>query len=35
MKTPFNAKTVEIVHGIEDGAYKPEFANVKLYEKLF
>lgn len=35
VKTPFNAKTVEIVHGIEDGAYNPEFANVKLYEKLF
>ena len=33
--TPFNRRTVEIVHGIEDGNYKINFANVDLYKELF
>ena len=35
VKTPFNARTVEIVHGIEDGKYKPSFDNIALYKELF
>ena len=35
VKTPFNARTVEIVHGIEDGKYAPDFKNIRLYEELF
>ena len=33
--TPFNRRTAEIVHGIEDGNYKINFANVDLYKELF
>ncbi|MCR5485107.1 MAG: 2-dehydropantoate 2-reductase [Clostridiales bacterium] len=29
--TPYNDKVVEIVHGIEDGKYKPSMDNVKLF----
>ena len=29
--TPYNQKVVDIVHGIEDGKYKPTFDNVKLF----
>ncbi len=29
--TPYNDKVVEIVHGIEDGKYKPSTENVKLF----
>ena len=33
--TPFNARTAEIIHGIEDGKYNIEFDNIKLYGDLF
>lgn len=33
--TPFNDRTVEIVHGIEDGKYTFSFDNIKLYGDLF
>lgn len=29
--TPYNERVVEIVHGIEDGKFKPSFDNVKLF----
>lgn len=29
--TPYNEKVVEIVHGIEEGKYKPSFDNIKLF----
>ena len=32
---PFNARTVEIVHGIEEGKYPIEFKNIDLYGDLF
>lgn len=34
VKTPYNDKVCEIVHGIEDGKYKYEFDNVKLFDGL-
>ena len=33
--TPFNRKTVEIVHGIEEGKYPVSFENICLYDGLF
>ena len=33
--TPFNQKTVEIVHAIEAGSYPIEFKNIDLYRDLF
>ena len=33
--TPFNRKTVEIVHGIEEGKYPVSFENIRLYDELF
>lgn len=30
--TPYNEKVVEIVHGIEEGRYKPSFDNVRLFK---
>ena len=33
--TPFNRKTVEIVHGIEEGKYPVSFENIRLYDGLF
>ena len=33
--TPFNRKTVEIVHGIEEGKYPISFENIRLYDGLF
>ena len=33
--TPFNDKTVEIVHAIEEGEFPIDFANIKLYKELF
>ncbi len=33
--TPFNQKTVEIVHAIEAGTYPIEFKNIDLYRDLF
>lgn len=33
--TPFNDRTVEIIHGIEDGKYTSSFENIKLYDDLF
>ena len=35
VKTPFNDKTVEIVHRIEDGDLKPEIGNIAHYAELF
>ena len=35
VKTPFNDKTVEIVHAIEEGKYSIGFSNVDLYDPLF
>lgn len=32
--TPFNDRTVEIVHGIEEGKYPIEFKNIGLYSDL-
>lgn len=32
--TPFNQRTVEIVHGIEEGKYPIEFNNIGLYSDL-
>ena len=29
--TPYNQRVVEIVHGIEDGKFRPSFDNVKLF----
>ena len=29
--TPYNERVVEVIHGIEDGKYKPCFDNVKLF----
>ncbi len=34
VKTPYNDKVCEIVHGIEDGKYTYSFDNVKLFEGL-
>ena len=34
VKTPYNDKVCEIIHGIEDGKYKPSFDNVKLFSAL-
>lgn len=34
VKTPYNDKVCEIIHGIEDGKYKPSFENVKLFSGL-
>lgn len=34
VKTPYNDKVCEIIHGIEDGKYKPSFENVKLFSSL-
>ena len=34
VKTPYNDKVCEIVHGIEDGKYKYCFENVKLFDGL-
>ena len=33
--TLFNRKTVEIVHGIEEGKYPVSFENIRLYDGLF
>lgn len=33
--TPFNDRTVEIVHRIEHGDEKIDFSNVRLYDELF
>jgi 2-dehydropantoate 2-reductase len=30
--TPINDRVVEIIHGIEQGRLKPEFANLKYFE---
>lgn len=32
--TPYNDKIISIVHGIEEGKYKPSFANVAMFEDL-
>ena len=29
--TPYNERVVEVIHGIEDGKFKPSFDNVKLF----
>lgn len=34
VKTPYNDKVCEVIHGIEDGKYKPSFENVCLFSKL-
>ena len=34
VKTPYNDKVCEIVHGIEDGKYTYCFDNVKLFDSL-
>lgn len=34
IETPFNNQIIEIVHGIENGKYKPEFANIEKFAKL-
>ncbi|MDO4381434.1 MAG: 2-dehydropantoate 2-reductase [Clostridia bacterium] len=34
VKTPYNDKVCEVIHGIEDGKYKPSFENVSLFSKL-
>ena len=34
VKTPYNAKVVEIVHKMEKGELKPDFENVKLFEGI-
>lgn len=34
VKTPYNDKVCEIIHGIEDGKYKPSFDNVRLFSNL-
>ncbi len=34
VKTPYNDKVCEIVHGIEDGKYTYSFDNVKLFDGL-
>lgn len=34
VKTPYNDKVCEIVHGIEDGKYTYTFDNVKMFEGL-
>ncbi len=34
VKTPYNDKVCEIIHGIEDGKYKPSFDNVRLFSSL-
>ena len=34
VKTPYNDKVCEIIHGIEDGKQKPSFENVKLFSEL-
>jgi len=33
--TPFNSRTVEIVHGIEDKKHEISFDNINLYKDLF
>lgn len=33
--TPFNARTVEIVHAIEEGKHTIDFSNTQLYKDLF
>lgn len=35
IKTPFNERTVQIVHGIEEGKYPIAFSNTELYRDLF
>ena len=35
VNTPFNDKTVEIVHRIEDGEFPPRMENISLYDNLF
>lgn len=34
VKAPFNARVCAIIHGIEDGKYKPCFENVRLFDDL-
>lgn len=34
VRTPYNDKVCEIIHGIENGKYKPSFENVKLFSSL-
>lgn len=34
VKTPYNDKVCEIVHGIEDGKYTYSFDNVKMFENI-
>ena len=34
VKTPYNDKVCEIIHGIEEGKYKPSFDNIKLFSDL-
>ena len=34
VKTPYNDKVCEIIHGIEDGKYTSRYENVKLFEGL-
>ena len=34
VKTPFNDKVVEVVHGIEDGKYPPQLKNIELFRAL-
>ncbi len=34
VKTPYNDKVCEIIHGIEAGKQKPSFENVKLFSEL-
>ena len=33
--TPFNDRTVEIIHRIEQGEEKINISNVRLYDELF
>lgn len=32
--TPYNDKIISVVHGIEEGKYKPSFANLAMFEEL-
>lgn len=34
VKTPYNDKVCEVIHGIEDGKYRPSFDNVRLFASL-
>ncbi len=34
VRTPYNDKVCEVIHGIEDGKFRPSFDNVRLFSSL-